>query len=103
MNHPDMDERARGTSVDELRRAAVEAVGDIRAYLASPEGQRLRSRVASGLVIAAPVLARLPLMRASRLGRLVGMAGGAAIIVKLAELIRDWEPEPEAGVEPIRP
>jgi hypothetical protein len=98
-----MDERARGTSVDDLRRAALEAVGDIRAYLASPEGQRLRSRVASGLVIAAPVLARLPLMRVSRLGRLVGMAGGAALIVKLAELIRDWEPEPGTEVEPIQP
>jgi hypothetical protein len=31
------------------------------------------------------------------------MAGGAALIVKLAELIRDWEPEPEAGFEPVRP
>ena len=89
--------------MDELRRTALEAIGDIRSYLASPEGQRLRSRVASGLVIAAPVLARLPWMRASRLGRLVGMAGGAAIIVKLADLIRDWEPDPEGGVEPVLP
>jgi hypothetical protein len=103
MNHPDMDDSPRPTPVDELRRVVLETVGDIRAFLASPEGRRLRSRVASGLVIAAPALARLPWMRASRLGRLVGMAGGAALIVKLAELIRDWEPERGAGYEPVGP
>jgi hypothetical protein len=27
-------------------------------------------------------------------GRLVQVAGGAALLVKVAEAIRDWEPEP---------
>jgi len=26
-------------------------------------------------------------------GRLLGAAGGAALLLKLAELLRDWEPE----------
>jgi hypothetical protein len=50
--------------------------------------------VATGLIVAAPFVSRLPMFRASRLGRLVGLAGGAALIVKAAELIREWEPRP---------
>ena len=78
--------------------AAADAVAEIRVYLASEEGRRLRQRVATGLVFAAPAIARLPWMRASRLGRFVGMAGGSALIVKLADVIRDWEPVPRLDV-----
>jgi hypothetical protein len=54
--------------------------------------------VATGLIAAAPFVSRLPVFRASRLGRLVGLTGGAALIVKVAHLIRDWEPRPaQAG------
>jgi hypothetical protein len=54
--------------------------------------------VATGLIVAAPFVSRLPVFRASRLGRLVGLTGGAAVIVKLAHLIRDWEPRPVQAV-----
>jgi hypothetical protein len=78
----------------ELQREARTLIEDVRAFLASPEGQRYRRILATGLIAAAPLISRLPLFRASRLGRLVGLAGGAALIVKAAELIRDWEPRP---------
>jgi hypothetical protein len=50
--------------------------------------------VATGLIAAAPLISRLPMFRATPLGRIVGLAGGAALIVKAAEMIRDWEPRP---------
>ncbi|HZA27794.1 MAG TPA: hypothetical protein VE915_09190 [Actinomycetota bacterium] len=82
----------------ELRREARTLVEDARAFLASPEGEHLRRIVATGLIVAAPFVSRLPVFRASRLGRLVGLAGGAAVIVKLANMIRDWEPTPIQAV-----
>jgi hypothetical protein len=44
---------------------------------------------------------RIPGLRKTPLGRLVEVAGGATLVVKLAELLRDWErgheePAPEA-------
>ena len=84
------------SGVDDLRDQAIKAWNDVQAYLSSEEGRKMRGRVATGLIVAAPVLARLPFMRASKLGRLVGFAGGAALIVKAAEMIRDWEPAPSA-------
>ena len=60
-------------------------------FLDSPTGRRLRHTVATGLIVAARVIAQMPAMRASRIGRLVGAAGGAALIVRVAEAIRDWE------------
>jgi hypothetical protein len=87
-----------GQLASELDREARTLVKDARAYLASPEGQRLRRIVAAGLIASAPFVSRLPAFRATRLGRLIGFAGGAAIIVKVADLIRDWEPRPaQAG------
>lgn len=68
-----------------------EAVEAVMEFLDSPDGRRLRRGVAAGLFVAAPLITRLPVFRASRLGRLVGLAGGTALIVKAAEFIRDWE------------
>ena len=78
-----------------IRDAMVDQARDVKAYLASPDGRRLRDLVAKGIIVSAPMVARLPWMRVSRLGRFVGMAGGAALIVKLAEVVRDWEPYPD--------
>jgi hypothetical protein len=82
----------------DLGREARTLFEDILAYLASPEGQRLRRIVAAGLIASAPFVSRLPVFRASRLGRLVGLAGGTAVIVKVAGVIRDWEPRPAQAV-----
>ena len=76
----------------ELSKRLSEGVQQARVYLASPEGQELRKRVAQVAVIAAPLLFRMKFFRASPLGRILGLVGGAAIVVKLAEALRDWEP-----------
>ncbi len=78
--------------VDELQRRVSQGADEVRRYLASPEGRRLRQRVAQVLIISAPFVFRFGRFKASRLGRLLGMVGGAAVVVKLAEALRDWEP-----------
>lgn len=69
-----------------------EAVELAREYLASERGRRARTTVAAGMIAAAPFVMRLPAVRAHPLGRLLAFAGGAAAVVKAAEVIRDWEP-----------
>jgi hypothetical protein len=78
--------------VDDVAETVFDGVESVKAYLASDEGREMRRKVATGLIFAAPLISRLPIMRASKLGKVVGFAGGAAIIVKAAELIRDWDP-----------
>ncbi|MDQ3991583.1 MAG: hypothetical protein M3245_04645 [Actinomycetota bacterium] len=75
-----------------LPQSPGEAVATARRYLASPEGRPMRARVAIVMAASAPLIASLPPLRASRLGRLIGVAGGAALVVRVADLIRDWEP-----------
>jgi hypothetical protein len=77
---------------EELGRRLERGIEDVRAYLASPEGQELRRRIAQVAVIAAPLLFRMRFFRASPIGRVLGLVGGAALLVKLAEALRDWEP-----------
>ena len=68
-------------------------VEDVKAFLASPHGRRARAAFAGAVILAAPLLMRLPAVRAHPVGRLIALAGGAAVLVKAAEAIRDWEPE----------
>ena len=82
----------------EIADKAEDELAEIEAFLVSPAGRRLRRMMAAGLIISAPLLMNLPWMRVTRLGRLVGLAGGAAIVIKLAEAIRDWEGT-QAGIE----
>lgn len=82
----------RSPSIEEVRKQVAEAAEAVVDYLESPEGRRMRSKVASGLIFAAPVIARLPVVRRTPLGRVVSLLGGAALIIKAAEMIRDWEP-----------
>lgn len=86
---------ARGQSsdlIEELTRSLSQGAVNVRAYLASPEGQELRKRIAQVAVVAAPLLFRMRFFRATPIGRILGMVGGAALLVKLAEALRDWEP-----------
>lgn len=87
--------------VDELQRRARRGVDDVRAYLASPEGRQLRRRTAQVLILAAPFLARSKLITRHPVGRAIGLLGGAALIVKLAETLRDWEPEIREAIEDL--
>jgi hypothetical protein len=77
----------------ELEDALVRGVDDARAWLASERGRRYRAYAARALVLTAPLILRHPVFR-TPLGRLVQVAGGAALIAKVADLIRDWEPAP---------
>lgn len=78
--------------LDELARRLSEGVQELRAYLASPEGQELRKQVARFAIIATPLLFRMRFFRTSPVGRVLGLVGGAALVVKLAEALRDWQP-----------
>jgi hypothetical protein len=68
------------------------AVRDVEDFLDSPAGRRLRRVLAGAAIVGAPLLFRLPLMKRSPLLRALELAGGAALLVKFAEALRDWEP-----------
>lgn len=78
--------------IEEVTRRVSEGMVELRAYLASPEGQQLRKRIAQFAIIGAPLIFRMRFFRATPFGRILGMVGGAALVVKLAEALRDWEP-----------
>lgn len=78
--------------VDDVQRRLSEGADEVRRYLASPEGRQLRQRVAQGLIFAAPFVFRFGPFKASRMGRLLGVLGGTAVVIKLAEALRDWDP-----------
>lgn len=62
-------------------------------YLASPRGKELRTKLAMGVITVAPLIARSPAVRRNPVLRLLGVAGAAAVVVKVAEAVRDWEPQ----------
>ncbi len=76
----------------ELTETAASAWVRAEDLLTSSTGRRMRNAAAAGLILAAPVVARLPATRATPLGRLFLFAGGAALLMKAADVIRDWEP-----------
>ncbi len=90
--------RTKDSVVEDVEARISRGIDEVRAYLASPEGRELRRRVAQAMIVAAPLAFRLPIFRRTPVGRLLGTLGGAAIVIKLAELLRDWEPEPTIGV-----
>jgi len=61
-------------------------------FLASPAGERWRHRAAWFLIVALPVVFRVPRLRRHWAIRLLELAGGAAVLVRLGEAIRDWQP-----------
>ena len=92
MGTPSSNE-ARGLA-DEIEEWLSRGVDEFRRYMASPEGRHLRERVAQVLIIGAPFLLRSRFVTKTWPGRLIALFGGAALVVKLAETLRDWEPEP---------
>lgn len=87
-----------GEAVEQVAEAAGAVYDGARSFLASEQGRRLRSQVATGLIAAAPALTALPVVRRTPLGKLLVLAGGSAVVVKVAEAIRDWEPASPQGV-----
>jgi hypothetical protein len=80
-------------AIDQAMALVDKGIDEIRAYLATPEGRELRRRAAQILMFSAPFLFRMKFFRASPVGRILGLVGGAALVVKVAEALRDWEPE----------
>jgi hypothetical protein len=66
---------------------------EVLTFLDSPAGRRLRRFLATGMILTIPLLLRLPGLRRSPLGKVLEVTGGATLVVKLAEMIRDWERE----------
>lgn len=86
------------------------SVEEFLAFLDSPAGRRLRKHLATGLIVSVPLVMRLPWLKRTPIGKLIELGGGAALLMKLAELIRDWErdhgdlPHPQViDVPPARP
>ena len=87
-----------GMVVSSLEETIDDGVDATRAFLASPAGRRFRGYLATGLVVAAPLILRHPFFR-TPLGRAVQVAGAAALLPKLADRIREWESSP--AVAPV--
>lgn len=62
-----------------------------RAFLASPAGARARRWFAAGVIISVPLLFRMPVLKRHPLFRWLEALGGAALLVKAMEALRDWE------------
>lgn len=78
--------------LEDAERLVGDGIDRSRAYLASPAGRRARRTAARAMMLAAPLVFRVPLLRKNWPIRLLELAGGAAILVRLAEALRDWEP-----------
>jgi hypothetical protein len=68
-------------------------------FLASPAGIKLRAIMASGLVLATPMIMKHPFFR-TPVGRVIQIGGAAALLAKAADALRDWEPAPPSTRRP---
>jgi len=89
--------------VDALFDAATDLAGAAKLYLHSEEGKRLRRKVATILIVGAPIISELPVIRRSRAARILRTAAVGTIIIKGAEWLRDWEPERASPVVEANP
>jgi len=87
-----VDEAQSGGIVNSVIEAAAEAADAVRAYLASDQGRRLRRGVAAVLIVGAPLVSELPVIRRTPAARVLRAAGVVALVVKGAEWLRDWDP-----------
>jgi len=62
-----------------------------RAFVASPTGILFRRYLAAGVIVTAPLLFRVPGLRRHPLIRTLELIGGAALLIKAAEALRDWD------------
>jgi hypothetical protein len=86
---------ARGRSpnlVDSMFEAASDLAQSARGFLASEQGKRLRHNVATAVILGAPIISELPLVRRTPVARILRTAAVGALLVKGAEWLRDWDP-----------
>jgi hypothetical protein len=92
------------SSVSDRLHDVADAVGEraeqAKVWLDSPAGRRTRTVAARAMVLAVPIVLKHPFFK-TPVGRLVEVAGGVALVAKVADAIRDWEPAATtAHVEP---
>lgn len=68
-----------------------------RDYLASERGRRLRGIVATAVIVGAPIISEMPIIRRSPVARVLRTAALGTLLVKGAEWLREWEPRPPIG------
>jgi len=83
--------------IRELAERADLAADELLDFLDSPAGRRLRKVVAGAVIVSVPLIMRVPGLKRSPLGRLVAVTGGSAILIGIAEAIRDWERSEPSG------
>jgi len=64
---------------------------EVSRFLSTPAGRRMRGVLAGAIILTAPAIFRIPGLRRYPLIRALEVLGGAALIVKFAEVLRDWE------------
>lgn len=82
------------SSVERIKHLAERAdiaAEELLEFLESPSGRRVRNVLAGAVIVSVPLIMRVPGLKRSPLGRLVAMTGGSAILIGIAEAIRDWE------------
>jgi hypothetical protein len=84
---------------EDIRRAADRVAVRTVDYLDSPQGRKVRRGVAAAMLVSAPLAFRVPGLRKYPVVRLIELLGGAAAVMELARMIRDWEPERAADLE----
>jgi hypothetical protein len=85
--------RPGGMTINSVFEAASDAADAARSFMASDRGRRMRRQVATVLIVAAPVISELPVIRRHPVARILRTAGMAALVVKGAEWLRDWQPQ----------
>ena len=87
-----MDER-----IQRVGNTVVLTAAQVRDFLHTPAGKKFRRYLAGGLILSAPLIFRIPGLRRVPFIRVLEALGGAALVVKLAEALRDWERAGEHG------
>ena len=87
-----MDDR-----IQRVGNTVVVTAAQVREFLHTPAGRKFRRYLAGGLILTAPLLFRIPGLRRLPFIRVLEAIGGAALLVKMAEALRDWERGGEHG------
>jgi len=89
--HATLDGMSSVERIKHLAERADIAAEELFEFLESPSGRRVRNVLAGAVIVSVPLIMRVPGLKRSPLGRLVAMTGGSAILIGIAEAIRDWE------------
>ena len=90
-------------TVDSVFEAATDVADAAKAYLNSEQGRRIRRGVATILIVGAPLISEMPLVRRSWAARLLRTAAIGTLSIKGAEWLRDWEPDRAPSVVEVSP